>query len=167
MIAFNLIAALALAGRLTNAGIVDEAYAYDLAHDAHEIAMEDEPLFNAPGITEDDARFRTMKLLVVWGGFESAGRCRAVGDGGSSIGAMQFREDWLKHASLAPFGARRVDVLGSCKLGLRMGLALMRDLRNTCGSVKGALNAYASGSCFGSLRGRVKVAERCALAGGC
>lgn len=167
MIAPGLLAGLFMSQQMVDIGRVSSDNAYELAHDAYEVSLEEKPLF----LDKDEsvARFRTMKLLIVWDGFESGHRCSVVGDGGNSIGSMQFGHRWLSHASLSGFEATPKMVLTNCKLAMRMGLSFMRWLRDEpcTGSVKRALNAYASGSCYGSLSVRAKVEERCVLAGGC
>ncbi len=126
----------------------------DAALDVRDVALEEPPLFAGP-----DGRERTARLLLVWSWRESAWRADAIGDSGASLGAMQMNRSWL--------GSRARDVLGDRRLALRLGLALMRNLAESCGSVRRGLHAYACGTCSGSVRARELVANRCALAGGC
>ncbi len=144
--------------------------AYDIARDAVEIATNDEPFF--PCKKDGDcsaAREKTALLLTVWTIRESGGVANIWGDNHTSVGAMQFKPHYLQHEAMSGYGMTVTDVLGSRKVALRLGLAWMRYLRTSVcgGSVKGALNAYASGSCIGSMTSRQKVKDRCALAGGC
>jgi hypothetical protein len=70
---------------------------------------------------------------------------------------MQMNRMWLADRA----------VLTDPRLALRLGLGLMRELAEKCGSVRGGLRAYASGSCSGSPRARQLVAWRCAQSGAC
>jgi hypothetical protein len=143
--------------------------AYEIARDVVDVAREDEPLF--PCKKDGDceaAREKTALLLTVWTIRESGGVANLWGDNHTSVGAMQFKPWYLQHAAMVDFGMTVDDVLASRKVSLRLGLAWMRYLKkDVCKTVKGALNAYASGSCIGSMESREKVKMRCALAGGC
>lgn len=145
--------------------------AYEIARDAVEVASVEEPIFHCAKSDTNcaSARAKTAMLLTVWTIRESAGRSDVWGDNHTSVGAMQFKAHYLDYPALAKYGATVSDVLSSRKLGLKLGLAWMRYLRDDvcAGSVKGALLAYASGSCSGSMVAREKVKTRCGLAGGC
>lgn len=138
------------------------------AMDVRIVALDSEPLFDGA-----DGRERTARLLAEWMGRESAGNADAMGDCDAdehgklirtvatcrSFGAMQSGRMWL--------GERIPEVLASRRLGLRIGLDVMRLLAAKCGSVRGGLLAYASGSCTGTPRARALVSARCAASGAC
>jgi hypothetical protein len=112
---------------------------------------------DAPLVEGD--RTATGRLLVVWAWKEAAYRANAIGDGGKACGVLQL------HA-IARAGHTCAELTADRRLALRVGLAWMRQMRDTCGSVRRGLLAYASGSCFGSLRARALVDHRLKLAGG-
>lgn len=144
--------------------------AYEIARDAVEVAREDEPLFPCKKDGDcESAREKTALLLTVWTIRESGGVANIWGDNHTSVGAMQFKPVYLQHTAMANYAMTVDDVLGSRKVALRLGLAWMRYLRkDVCGgSIKSALNAYASGRCIGNMKSREKVRVRCGLAGGC
>jgi hypothetical protein len=125
----------------------------DLAADVRAVALEEQPLFAGA-----DDRARTARLLIVWTWKEAAFRTDALGDKGAACGLLQLHE-------LARDGHSCDELRGNRRLALRVGLAWMRSMRDVCGSVRGGLRAFASGSCAGSLRARDLVAHRCRLAG--
>lgn len=146
--------------------------AVGVATDAIDVAIHEEPLFycSKESTAKDncaDARKKTAMLLIVWSIRESAGIANVWGDNHTSIGTMQFKTWYLKHPAMADYAASEADVLADRKVGLKLGLAWMRHLKTSCGSVKKALYAYASGSCVGSMPVREKVDGRCKQAGGC
>lgn len=151
-----------LAFALFQKGYINEQNSVSLAHDVVEVASSEEPLFDG-----ENAREKTAKLLYVWAVKESAGIVNIKGDSGWSIGRMQFRKTWLNSPTLIYFNAKEEDVLSDGKLALKMGLAIMRDLKASCKGVKGALKAYASGSCIGNMKSKTIVEERCKMIGGC
>jgi hypothetical protein len=141
--------ALALAG-----ASVPSTELASIALDVRDVALDGAPLFAG-----DDGRARTARLLLVWSWKESAWRTSAEGDKGASLGVMQMNRAWL--------GADAARVLVDRRYALERGLALMHHLAVVCGSVRGGLHAYASGTCAGSIRARELVQHRCAAAGGC
>jgi hypothetical protein len=144
------------------------ARAKDVARDVVEIALTEDPLFPCVEAKDEgclEARRQTAMLLTVWHIRESGGLWNIWGDNHTSIGPLQFKAVYLRSEALAPFGATVEDVLGDRKVGLRLGLAWMRYLREWCGSPRRALHAYASGTCAGSMLAREKTKARCALAG--
>lgn len=128
-----------------------------IADDVRAVVLESVPLTLAS--TVEESRAATARLLVVWSWRESAWKVGAIGDAGASLGAMQLNRSWL--------GGRDAEVLTDRRLALRLGLALMVDLAARCGSVRGGLRAYASGSCSGNARARELVAARCKMAEAC
>lgn len=132
------------------------ADAVTLAFDVRDVALEDAPLFAG-----DDARMRTAMLLAVWTVRESAGKADAIGDSGAACGPMQL------HAH-ARGGVTCAEMARDRQVGLRAGLAWMREMRDVCGgSVVRGLRAFASGTCAGSMRARDLVDHRCRLSGAC
>jgi hypothetical protein len=125
------------------------------ADDVRAVALEEPPLFAG-----SDGRERTARLLMVFAWKESAWRADVTGDHGAACGVLQLHNVARAGVSCAAIRADR-------RLGLRVGLAFMRDLRDRCGSVRAGLRAFASGTCAGSIRARELVAHRCSLAGGC
>lgn len=153
-----------LAASLAHRGYLPYDKAFEVARDVTDVALVETPLFKG-----DDGPLRTGRLVLVWHSKETSGQVNihAVFPD-TSIGPMQFRPEWLTTSVLAPFAVSTEDVLkGPRTTGLRLGLAIMRHLAETCGSVVGGLNAYASGSCKGNSRSHALVAFRCSLAGGC
>lgn len=156
-----------LAARLSALGSIHQSDVAGLVSDVQEVAIIEEPLFDGDDYT---ARLRTAKLLVVWSIRESAGKANALGDCDDSahrttatcrsVGAMQINKLWLP-----AFAVSAESLLADRKLSLRIGLSLMRQLRDKCGSVSRGLNAYASGKCSGNASSKSKVAYRCAVAG--
>jgi hypothetical protein len=97
----------------------------------------------------------TAKLLTVFAWKESAFRMGAVGDGGRSIGLLQ-----MNRGHLTPEEQYRV--LTDRRFALQKGLAFMAEMVSRCGSLRGGLSAYATGSC----RMAPKLVEhRCKQAG--
>ena len=157
---------LALATALASRGALLAATAPELAADVTDVVAIEAPLFDGP-----DGRDKTARLLLVWSARESAGQVNAIGDCAPgkrtvatcrSFGRMQVNRLWLGVLDLEP-----ADVLGDGRLALRAGLDVWRRLRDKCGTVRGALRAYASGSCAGSPRARAIVEARCAESGAC
>ena len=146
-----------LAFSMIHSGYINKENAVNLLHDVNDIASVEDPFFEGK-----DARLKTAKLLYVWSSKESAGIVNIKGDKGASIGRMQFRKEWL-----IKFNVTEEDVLKDGKLALKLGLDIMKSLKNSCKSTKGALMAYASGSCIGNMRSKKIVEERCKLIGGC
>ncbi len=139
--------------------------AFEVARDAWVVALDEPPLFPcqvAGDVECYDGRTQTALLLVAWVFKESSGIANVTGDNGWSIGAMQFRRTWLTVAPLAAFSVSVKDVLADRKLAMRMGLTLLRTLRDDCGSVLRGLYAYASGSCGGTPAARRKAHSRLA-----
>lgn len=152
---------LILTSALTSRGVLAADQAQSLADDAQSVASIEEPLFDG-----DKAREKTARLLVVWAARESAGKVNILGDCNDdkkktvetcrSYGRMQTSRTWL-----LAFGSSPMEVLGDGKLALRVGLAVMRKLRDQCGSIRAGLRAYAGGTCIGSMRARTLVEARC------
>lgn len=150
-----------LTASLVTRSLLAPEEADSLATDAFTVANEDAPLFDGA-----DGRAKTARLLVLWASRESAGRVSILGDCSNpskrtmdtcrSLGRMQTNRLWIER-----FGATPASVLSDGLLSLRVGLSTMRHLKAVCGSVKGALRAYASGSCAGSTRSRLIVESRC------
>lgn len=130
---------------LTSMGLRDGS-ALDLAIDVRHVALTEAPL--------DDDRELTARVLAVWAYRESAGRS-VIGDHGAACGVLQLHE-------LARQGVPCAEILADRRVGLRLGLAWMRRMAEQCGSVRGGLRAYASGSCSGAV---ALVRSRCAQAG--
>jgi hypothetical protein len=159
-----------LAFRLVSMHIMAEDQAVSVALHARDAVLAEGALF--PG---DSGPLKTTLLLVAWTARESAGRPWLDGDRdvfgvAHSLGRMQFRDSWLSVEPLKLFGLNRKQVLADDgRTQMAMGLHLMLWLRDhQCGgSVMGALNAYASGSCKGTPASLRKVADRCGLIGGC
>ena len=124
-----------------------------ITEDVIHVVSVSEPLFQ--DTDSKVAREKTAKLLLVWAWLESAWNARAVGDGGQSIGVLQITRQWLGSSTVA-------EVLADRRLGLRIGLGIMRQARDKCGSVKSGLGMYASGKCGHALP---IAAHRCKLAG--
>lgn len=120
--------------------------ALDLAIDVRHVALTEQPL--------DDDRALTARILAVWAYRESAGRS-ILGDHGAACGVLQLHD-------VARQGTPCAEILADRRLGLRLGLAWMRQMAEQCGSVRRGLGAYATGSCIG---GRDLVRARCAVAG--
>ena len=161
-----LAALLALASVLTTRGALALDQADPLARDVAEVAGSEPPLFDGA-----DGREKTARLLLAWSARESGGNVGALGDCAPgkrtvatcrSFGRMQTNALWLSTLDLSP-----ADVLEDGRLALRSGLAVMRTLRDRCGSVRAGLRAYASGSCAGTPRARALVVSRCAESGAC
>lgn len=158
---------LTLTTALTSRGVLASENAQSLAADAAEVASVEEPLFSG-----EKARERTARLLVVWAARESAGHVSILGDCANpkkktvdtcaSYGRLQTSKAWL-----LAFDTKPADVLSDGRLSLRVGLSVMRRLRDTCGSVKAGLRAYGSGLCAGTVRARQIAEQRCQEAGGC
>jgi hypothetical protein len=160
---------LVLTAALTTRGVLASEHARSLADDAAEVVAgaEEQPLF--PG---SDGREKTARLLIVWAAHESAGHVNILGDCTNpskksvetcnSIGRMQTSKAWIHE-----IGFTSSEVLASGRLSLRIGLEVMRRLRDQCGSVRSGLRAYASGSCAGTIRARALVEARCKEIGGC
>lgn len=130
----------------------------DVANDAYAVAMSEEPLWN-------NGQLKTGKLLVVMAGRESAGNATVIGDSGAAHGAMQIHPRvWGRFLEERGFD---YTVYYERRDSMRAMLAIVRHLTERCGSVKRALYAYASGSCFGNVVAKPKMEARCALIGGC
>lgn len=163
-----------IVAKLITLQAIDSSAAAALTQDAVSVALDEEPLFDK-GETEESeyrARLKTASLLAVWGGKEAAGRAFAIGDKGTSFGLFQMKKAWFGHAWMIEAGFGDVttsDVLKDGRLSMRMGLALMRHLKeHQCGgSVRGALRAYASGKCAGTVEARAKVDFRCKVSEAC
>lgn len=120
-----------------------------------EVASSEPPL----AVDEIDplgARVRTARILLVMAIFESAGRTRALGDGGRSCGVLQQQPYWTGTTCDALRADRRY--------ALRSGLAVMRDAVARCGSIRAGLGLYAGGKC-GARPDLVKL--RCTIAQAC
>jgi hypothetical protein len=143
-------ALLVLAQTLAGASLPSAAIA-SAVEDVAAVAEAEAPL------VEGD-RLATASVLLVWSWKESAWRANAIGDGGKACGATQL------HA-IARDGHTCAELTADRRLALRVGLAWMRRMRDVCGSVRGGLNAYASGSCQGTIRSRRIVDHRLKLAG--
>jgi hypothetical protein len=102
-------------------------------------------------------RGRWARLLFVFAFRESSFEAGAVGDGGLSLGVLQVRRMWI-----AKYGSTPAKVLASRREGLRVGLALLRDLERECGSLRAGLGAFVTGKC---QDGVPLVARRCRDAG--
>lgn len=132
---------------------VPPARAWEAAQDVTFVVLTDGPLPLSDDA--DEAREATGRLLLEWAARESALRADAVGDGGRSFGVLQVSRQWLD-------GHAPAEVLASRRLGLSLGLAVMRVAIAKCGSVRGGLGLYASGKCSGAPS---LVARRCVAAG--
>lgn len=98
------------------------------------LAADDVPLAARPLWT---------RRAFTWSYYESSFVTAAVGDNGKSLGVMQVQtpEKWLK-------GATRELVLKDRVMGYRVGMAVMKQLIDKCGSVRVGLTAYATdGAC--------------------
>jgi hypothetical protein len=156
---FMLTTLLTLTALLTNKGVLSADQTQSLAEDAAYVAEHEEPLFSGN-------REKTARLLVVWAARESAGQVAIMGDCSDpkkksvdtcrSFGRMQTSKQWLML-----LGLTTESVMLDGRESLRAGLAVMRRLRDQCGSVRAGLRAYASGSCVGSMRARTLVESRC------
>lgn len=133
-----------------------------VATTAYKVSRSSPPLW-----PEDVTGRRTANLLVVFTARESAGIETASGDGGEAWGATQIH--WRLWAPLLESWATIGSIydLFDMEMSMRSTLAIMRYLTKTCGSVKRAAYAYASGSCLGTFSGRKLVEARCAAIGGC
>ncbi len=146
------------AARLASLGIMDYAEASSVAIDTVAVVVEsiesgDEPLTGSP--------LGDAMLLIDWVAHESAGHANAVNATGGDSGRMQIRKSWLKVT-----GKTEAD-LKHPREGIRIGYSIMKSLRPTCGSVRGVLRAYSSGTCAGSIRARALVESRCKESGSC
>ena len=130
---------------LTSMGLRDGS-ALDLAIDVRHVALTEAPLA--------DDRELTARILAVWAYRESAGRS-VIGDHGAACGVVQLHE-------MARQGVPCSEILADRRVGLRLGLAWMRRMTEQCGSLRGGLRAYSSGSCAGAVS---LVRSRCAVAG--
>jgi hypothetical protein len=146
-----------LAFSMIDRGYINKENAASLLHDVNYVASNEDPFFDGK-----EARLKTAKLLYVWASKESAGIVNIKGDKGASIGIMQFRKEWLNK-----FNVKEEDVLKDARVALKLGLDIMKSLKCSCKTTKGALMAYASGSCIGNMRSKKIVEERCKLIGGC
>lgn len=124
--------------------------ALDLAIDVRAVVSQHDPLPTTDRLT-------TARLLAVWAYRESAGRS-VMGDQGAACGVLQLHE-------VARQGTPCTEILADRRVGLALGLAWMQRMSEQCGSLRGGLRAYASGTCAGSMRARELVEARCALAG--
>lgn len=86
------------------------------------------------------AKEDTARLLTVFAWKESAFQTTAVGDGGRSIGLLQMNRG---HLTTEEQG----QVLTDRRFALQKGLAFMVQMAARCGSIRGGLAAYATGSC--------------------
>lgn len=140
--------------KLAALGIMDYAQAPSVAIDTVAVVLDSDST-----LTGD--RLKDALLLADWIGHESAGHVHHDGDGGESLGRMQIRRSWLK-----VFGGTEAD-LRHPREGIRFGYDLMKSLKTSCGSLRGGLRAYASGTCAGSLKARALVESRCKESGAC
>lgn len=134
--------------------------AFDVASDARDVALSEAPLWSTKG-----GRLKTAKLLVVMAGRESGGNETVYGDGGAAHGALQIHPRvWDEFLSERGFD---YTTYYDRRESMRAMLEIVKFLTGRCGSVKRALYAYASGSCFGNVVARPKMDARCAVVGGC
>jgi len=142
----------------SHASNVTQALAFDVASDARDVALVEAPLWK-------NERLKTAKLLVVMAGREGTGLETVIGDHGAAHGTMQIHPDvW------APFLEERgfdYTTYYDRRESMRAMLTIVHHLVEQCGSVKRALYAYASGSCFGNVVAKPKMDARCAVIGGC
>lgn len=138
---------------------VDTELCVSAALDVASVVAAEEPLPFA-----SDPELSTAKLLLRWSFHESGLRSTGadgetlVGIGGA-LGAMQ-----ILPSTAAMFGTTK-EKLANRRESYRVGLLVFRAGLERCGSLRGALRSYASGSCS---QADALVAERCALAGvGC
>jgi soluble lytic murein transglycosylase-like protein len=104
---------------------------------AREVAYdpEEEPLFDG-----DDGRYKTALLLLSIGYHESRWNPSALNPDGDA-GIMQTRAFWWK-------GHTKDEILADARLGYRIGLHALRELRKQCGGTAHRwLGAFASGKC--------------------
>jgi hypothetical protein len=102
------------------------------------------------------AKEKLGKLLIAWSYWESSWKHDALGDGGRSCGIMQV---------MPRTGGVSCDKLRSSAVaGFKAGLGVIRSLNKTCGGLRPALGAYASGKCGGM---KTLVEKRCTKSGGC
>jgi hypothetical protein len=121
---------------------------------AEDVAFVVEERGALPGLDAE----QTARLLIEWHAREASLRADLIGDGGRAFGALQVRRGWFAGHSAA-------DVLGSRRLGLALGLDVMRASILRCGSVRAGLGAFATaGKCGGAPR---LVARRCRQSGAC
>jgi hypothetical protein len=149
-------ALIALALTLSKGGAETRARA---AADAIEVAVGN---FDAtelyPDMKDDPkgARQKLGRLLIAWSYWESSWQHDALGDGGRSCGIMQV---------MPRTGGKSCEqIRSSAVAGYRAGLGVIRSLNKTCGGLRPALGAYASGRC-GSMQ--TLVAKRCKSSDGC
>lgn len=107
-----------------------------------------------PKLETDVARERMARLLVVWSFYESSFVPEAIGDGGKACGLLQV------HAN----AKRCRELTRSAYEGMDAGATMLDGLIATCGSLRSALGAYATGQCGGAP---ALVERRCKEAGGC
>ena len=126
-------------------------------HDVVEVANAEPSLFAG-----EDGKAKTAALLLTIAFHESGWRADALGDGGKSCGIMQTQQPqkWIS-------GSTCDKVRADGKLGYRVGLAILRHAKTTCGvgtPAKVWLGMYASGMCG---MAQVAAKKRCAPAGVC
>lgn len=108
-------------------------------------------------------------LLGEWIARESALRPRLGGDRdangvATSFGEMQIKAVWFKLCETS-----EEILMSDRRANIACGYKILKHLKNeVCGgSVRGALRAYGSGTCAGSVKMRAKVESRCASSGAC
>lgn len=102
------------------------------------------------------ARMKLARLLIAWSYWESSWKHDALGDAGRSCGIMQVMPRTSNQSC--------DKIRSSPEAGFRAGLGVIKSLNKTCGGLRPALGAYASGKC-GSMKKLVD--QRCTRSGGC
>jgi hypothetical protein len=113
-----------------------------VAQEVHEVVSSGGALIN---LSEE----QTEKLLLLWSWYESKWDPATVGDSGRSIGVMQVNVNHLK-----AHGYISSEVKNSRKLGLEIGLVVMKEAIVLCRDHKNLIRAgmgmYSTGRCGGA-----------------
>jgi hypothetical protein len=113
--------------------------------DAVVAVVEAEGPLDFPGLSVEAQKEHTEKLMLTLGFFEATWMANPQGpnDHGKACGVMQVHtDDPVKCAE------RRA----SLTAGYRAGLRLLKAQLKLCGSIHGAVSAFASGSCTGARK---------------
>lgn len=135
------------------------ATAVRVASVATDLSQERDPALYFPTLAKEDedaARHKMAALWVTFAFYESSFRHDALGDHGSSCGAMQVKPK-AGYPSCT-------EMRKSMRVGMRAGAQAMEDAIKECGSLQRGLMGYVSGNCN---VGRDVVRTRCAHVGGC
>lgn len=150
--------AILYAASLVSSGMIDRKHSEDVAINSYVVVVDADQSGSG---TLTGSMNGDIRLLINWQGHESAGRPYVEGDGGWSLGPMQINRRWA-----LLLGVPESDLLHPYK-GVKIGYEIMKSLKKSCGSTKGALRAYASGTCAGTIRARALVESRCKESGSC